>query len=57
MLVDLSFVVSRNIFSISNWKKPGDYREGDVIKSIIQTLAKIFRDYGITADKIVFIGD
>ena len=43
LLVDLSYILSRNIYSISNWKKAGEYTERDVAKSVFQTLSKLFK--------------
>lgn len=57
VLIDLSYLISRNIFSISTWKKPGEYTPGDVAKSVFQTVSKLFKDYKITASKVVFLSD
>jgi hypothetical protein len=57
LLVDLSYILSRNIYSISNWKKAGEYTERDVAKSVFQTLSKLFKDYKISASKIIFLSD
>jgi len=45
------------MFSISRDKKPGEYTAGDAIRVTIQTLNKLARDWGITADKIIMIYD
>lgn len=55
MLVDLSFILSRNLYIISKERK--DYTVGRVMKSVIQTISGIFTNYGITADKVILISD
>ena len=57
LLVDLSLLLSRNVFACSRGKEVGEYTSGDVVKMTIQTLNKIARDYGITADKIILLAD
>lgn len=57
LLVDLSLLLSRNVFACSRGKDIGEYTAGDVIKMTIQTLNKIARDYGITSDKIILLAD
>lgn len=54
---DLSYILNRNIFPVSKGKEPGTYTEGDLIKTIIWTLAKCPKDYGISADKVILLGD
>lgn len=56
-LIDFSYILSRNTFAVSAGKKRGEYTEADLIKSVIQTLAKLGKDYGISADKTILIGD
>lgn len=56
-LIDFSYILSRNTFAVSAGKKRGEYTESDLIKSVIQTLAKLGKDYGICADKTILIGD
>lgn len=52
-IVDLSYVLNRNLRAISSVKPGGEYSVGDVMRTTIQTLNKMARDYGITADKII----
>lgn len=56
-LVDMSYILVRNLKAISAGKKIGEYNEGEVLRITIQTIKKIIRDYGITADKYIFIYD
>lgn len=56
-LIDFSYILSRNAFAVKAGKNRGEYTEADLIKSVIQTLAKLGKDYGITADKTILIGD
>lgn len=56
-LIDLSYVLTRNVFAVARGKKPGEFTAGDVIRMTIQTLNKIPRDYGITVDKYVLVRD
>ena len=54
-LVDMSYILVRNLKAISAGKQVGEYNEGEVLRITIQTIKKIVRDYGITADKYIFI--
>jgi len=56
-LIDLSYILSRNIFSVSKDKKPGEYNEGDVLTTTIWSLNKIARDFNICCDKLVMLAD
>jgi hypothetical protein len=56
-LVDMSYILYRNAYAASAGKNAGDYTSGDIIRITIQTLNKVSRDYGITADKFIFIYD
>ena len=57
LLVDLSLLLSRNVFACSRGKEVGEYTSGEVVKMTIQTLNKIARDYGVTSDKIILLAD
>lgn len=57
LILDSSYVITRNLFAISKGKEIGEYTEGDVMRMTIWTLNKLARDYGITADKILMVGD
>jgi len=56
-LVDLSYILVRNLKAISSGKQVGEYNEGEVLRITIQTIKKVIRDYNITADKYIFIYD
>jgi len=56
-LVDLSYVLTRNLFACTKGKKPEEYNPGDIVRMTIQTLNKCSRDYNITVDKYVFLKD
>lgn len=58
-LIDSSYICSRNAFSISAGKKPGEYTAGEIVRCTIQTLNKICRDYDgmVTVDKFVLLAD
>ena len=50
-VVDLSYILQRNLFACSRGKKIGEFTAGDVVKMTIQTLNKIPRDYKINISK------
>ena len=56
-LVDMSYIMMRNLAVISKGKKPGEFTEGDLMRICLQTINKIPRDFNITADKFIFIYD
>ncbi len=56
-LIDLSYVLSKNIWVISRDKKINEFSPGDVIRMTIQGFNKFARDFGITCDKYVAIYD
>lgn len=56
-IIDNSYILARNHYGVSAGKKAGEYTVGDLIQSCIYTLNKIPRDFGITADKYVFLCD
>lgn len=56
-LVDMSYLLSRNLFAASRGKNINEFTEGDVIRITLQTINKIPRDYGITCDKFIFLFD
>lgn len=56
-LIDLSLLLSRNVYACSRGKKAGEYSAADAVKMTIQTINKIARDYGITSDKVILIAD
>lgn len=56
-LIDSSMLLYRNSWVVSKDKKPGEYTAGEIIQMTIWSLNKFARDYGITADKYVFVVD
>lgn len=57
LLVDLSLLLSRNVYAVSKGKEIGEYTSGEVVKMTLQTLNKIARDYKVTSDKIILLAD
>ena len=56
-MMDLSMLLQKNISGISRNNPPGTYTAGDLVKSIIYTINKFPRDFGITADKYILLSD
>ena len=56
-LIDMSYILYRNAFAASSGKGVGEYGTPDIIRITIQTINKCARDYGITADKYIFLYD
>lgn len=56
-IIDLSYILSRNSFSVSKDKKIGEYNEGDILTTTIWSLNKLARDFNIRCDKLVFLAD
>ena len=56
-IVDFSYILSRQAFVVSKDKKPGEYTEGDLLTTIIWSLNKIARDFGISCDKLALAAD
>lgn len=56
-LIDYSYIAYRNFYAISRGKKAGEYNEGDLIRSTLQTLNKLSKTWGITCDKMIMIYD
>lgn len=55
--IDGSFLLTRNLWVATKDKKPEEMNVGEVLRITIQTINKLYRDWGITADKIVCIYD
>ena len=55
--VDTSYLVRRNGWVVSKGKEPGEYNYLDIVKMSIQTINKMARDCGMTADKFVLVFD
>lgn len=55
--VDTSYILTRNLYSVTRGLEPEEYNPGDVVRMTIQTLNKCARDFNITCDKMIFIKD
>jgi hypothetical protein len=55
--VDSSFLLTRNTCMATKDKQPEEMEPGSIIRLTIQTLRKLSREWGITASKILLIGD
>lgn len=55
--IDSSYLIRRNGWACSRGKQPGEYNSNDIVRMSIQTINKIARDYGITADKYLLVFD
>ena len=55
--VDLSYVLTRNLWMVTKDKSTGDMNPGDVLRLMIQSVRKWARDYNIRPAKIIFIAD
>jgi len=56
-LVDTSFLLNRNLFVVTKDKEINEMNPGDVVKLTLQTLNRLARDWDISCDKIILIGD
>ena len=56
-VVDLSYLLQRNLYACSRGKGIGEFTAGDVVKMTIQTLNKIPRDYGFDISKYILLAD
>jgi 5'-3' exonuclease len=55
--IDGSFLLTRNLWVATKDKKPDEMEVGEVIRITIQTINKLYRDWGVGADKIIMIFD
>lgn len=55
--IDGSFLLTRNLWVATKDKKPEDMNPGEVVRITIQTINKLYRDWGVGADKIILIFD
>lgn len=56
-IIDFSYLLTRNLFSISRGKEIGEYDEGTLIRMCIWSINKLARDFGLTARKCIMIYD
>lgn len=55
--IDSSYLIRRNGWAVSRGKKPGEYNAMDIVRMCIQSINKMARDYGVTADKYILVFD
>ena len=55
--IDGSFLLTRNLWVATKDKKPEEMNPGEVLRITIQTINKLYRDWGVGADKIILIFD
>lgn len=55
--VDLSFILTRNLWVATKDKEIHEMSAGEILRITLQSLRKLSRDWGITADKIIMISD
>ena len=55
--IDISWLLSRNLFAVSAGKHRGEYTAGDVIRLTVQSICKMVNQYGLKADKICLLND
>ena len=56
-LIDGSYILTRALFATVNQDRSPDAGASDVVRSVIYTLRKLSRDFGITTDKLIFLWD
>lgn len=56
-VVDLSYLLQRNLYACSRGLGIGEFTAGDVVKMTIQTLNKIPRDYKLSISKYILLAD
>lgn len=55
--IDGSFLLTRNLWVATKDKKPEEMNPGEVLRITIQTINKLYRDWGVGADKVILIFD
>lgn len=55
--IDGSFLLTRNLWVATKDKKPEKMNPGEVLRITIQTINKLYRDWGVGADKVILIFD
>lgn len=55
--IDISWLLSRNLFAVSAGKHAGGYHAGEVIRLTIQSIAKLGNQLGLQADAIRLLND
>lgn len=57
LLIDASFILTRNLFIVTKDKKPEEMDPGEVCRITIQTIAKLYKDWDCAGDKPLLIFD
>lgn len=55
--IDGSFLITRNLWVATKGKDIKDMNPGDVLKITIQTISKLSKTWGVTADKVCLVFD
>src|SRR5574344_1138649 len=55
--IDISYILNRNMFAISSGKSVGEYDSSDVVKSVLQSINKLKKDWNISAAKLILLKD
>ncbi len=55
--IDTSYLIRRNGWACSHGREPGEYNYLDIVRSSLQTIRKLSRDYGVCADKYILVFD
>jgi hypothetical protein len=56
-LIDGRYILTRALFATVNYERSPEATASDVVRSVIYTLRKLSRDYGVTTDKLIFLWD
>lgn len=57
VVLDFSYILTRNMYAISKGKGVGEYNEGELMRACLWTINKLARDFGLTSSKVVAIYD
>jgi 5'-3' exonuclease len=57
LLIDASYILTRNLWIATKDTKPGEMNPGEVCRITIQTISKLYKDWGCSGDKPLLIWD
>lgn len=57
LLIDASYILTRNLFIATKDKKPEEMNPGEVCRITIQTISKLYKDWFCSGDKPILIFD
>lgn len=57
LLIDASFILTRNLWIATKDKKPEEMNPGEVCRITIQTISKLYKDWDCAGDKPILIFD